>query len=290
MKISFDRGRYAPATRSAYTVAWQDWERWCADTGDTPLPADPAAIARFLTDRAATHSTSTIQIRLGAIKAAHELSGQPLNVKASEIRDAWAEIRRTKGTASKPKDALAIDEIKRVVRCIPPNRLQDRAVLLIGFASVMRRSELAALNVEDLQFNGDLIITIRRSKTDKGGAGATVAVARTNSELCPVAALEAWLAHSGITEGAVFRSRAGDRMVPRKVADIAKQWAKKAGYDPAKIGAHSLRRGGITSMFMAGGDLKSIMGVSRHSSSDMALRYVQAETAQNNPAIRLLKL
>ena len=290
MQIDLERGRWSPATRASYAISWADFTRFMDQRGSVPLPATAQAIADFLTARAAKLSTSTLSGRLAAIVAVHSLYGHALDVKGSVIKDAWAEIRRQKGTAKKPKDALAIADIRRIMRGIPADRLQDRAVMLIGFGSAMRRSELVALDVEDLEFSPeDVTITIRRSKTDKTGKGEHVAVARSGTDMCPVAALERWLSHASITEGAVFRT-GHNRMQPRQVATITKRWAQNAGYLARDIGAHSLRRGCITTMHEAGIDLKSGMELSRHRTPAIYLGYVQKHDVKANPAIKALRV
>jgi site-specific recombinase XerC len=58
-----------------------------------------------------------------------------------------------------------------------PKGFRDRALLLRGFAGAFRRSMLVALNVEDLQYcDGGLRVTIRKSKTDQEGVGATIGI------------------------------------------------------------------------------------------------------------------
>ena len=218
------------------------------------------------------------------------LYGNTINVKATVIRDAWAEIRRAKGTASTPKTAIDDKAIRLIVGKMPADLLQERAVLLVAFSSAMRRSELVALNVDDLSFSDDgCAITIRHSKTDKSGKGEVIGIPRSDGELCAVAALEAWLKHAGITEGAVFQSK-GRRMAARRVADIAKQWASRVGFSAAEIGAHSLRRGCITTMNERGIDLKSGMQHSRHKTPTIYLGYVQRKQAMDNPAMKALRL
>jgi site-specific recombinase XerC len=84
--------------------------------------------------------------------------------------------------------------------------LRDRAVLLVGFAGAFRRSELVALNVEDLEESEQgFKVIIRHSKTDQEGAGQTIAIMR-GSMACPVAALKVWLEAAGNTSGPIFRS------------------------------------------------------------------------------------
>lgn len=147
---------------------------------------------------------------------------------------------------------------------------RDRAMLLLGFAGAFRRSELAALNVEDLTFGANGVdVLIRRSKTDQEGAGKTVAVPH-GTHLLPVQALQAWLAAADITQGPIFRavSRSGtvgtDAITGHTVANVVKRYAELAGLDVAGFSGHSLRAGIVTSAADRGADLNRIMDVSRH--------------------------
>jgi site-specific recombinase XerD len=82
--------------------------------------------------------------------------------------------------------------------------LRDRA-LLLGFGGALRRSELVALDVEDIQeTETGLLVKIRGSKTDQERAGATVAIAR-GDVACPAKAVREWLDAAGIEAGPIFR-------------------------------------------------------------------------------------
>ena len=82
-------------------------------------------------------------------------------------------------------------------------RLRSRDRLFAGWA----RSKLVALEVADLGFEPEgVVLTIRRSKTDREGAGATVAVPLGAEEgSYPVGALRRWLEAAATSEGRVFR-------------------------------------------------------------------------------------
>ncbi len=84
--------------------------------------------------------------------------------------------------------------------------MRDRALLLVGFAGALRRSELVALDHEDVRFTKDgLVLRICSSKGDQEGEGADVGVARgSRPGTCPVRAVEAWLRRAGIKYGPVF--------------------------------------------------------------------------------------
>ncbi len=294
--IDFDRGRWAPATRASYRGSWQRFCRFCAERSVEsfpakiePFPAKPQTIADFLKAEAETHSTATVSSRLAAIVGVHKIKGRRVRVSETIVRDVWSEIRRAKGTAKKPKAALDDKAIKRLIAAMPPEAVRDRAIILFAYASLMRRSEIAALNREDIDITDTaMIITVRRSKADKAGKGEDVAVRRTGTDYCPVGALEAWLTAADVESGALFRNRDGTRIIGRTVADVAKKWGAKAGLDPRGIGAHSFRRGGITAMFNHGAKIEDIMRVSRHKTVGIALGYVEAQRAEANPATAAL--
>jgi site-specific recombinase XerD len=159
--------------------------------------------------------------------------------------------------------------------------LRNRAIILLGFAGAFRRSELVALNVEDLEESPEgMLVTLRRSKTDQEGLGRRVAIPR-GEIACPVGALRAWIDAAGITEGAIFRrifnkraQRITDRrLAPRNVAAIVKQGAARLGFDPSTFGGHSLRAGFVTSAVKRGANLIKITDVTGHRSLEMLKTY-----------------
>jgi integrase len=101
-------------------------------------------------------------------------------------------IRRRFGARQEAKAAILTPELRRMVRALPATLagVRDAAMLLVGFAGAFRRSELAALDREDLDF-GDLglILAIRRSKTDQAGIGRKTRAVAPDLEIAPVAAV-----------------------------------------------------------------------------------------------------
>jgi integrase len=160
--------------------------------------------------------------------------------------------------------------------------VRDHALLLLGFAAALRRSELVALSVADVAFVPEgLVLTIRSSKTDQYKAGVTVAVALGKTpETCPVRCLRAWMRAGRIDAGLLFRSidrwgHVGDGMSDKAVALLMKKYAERAGLDPAVFSGHSLRAGLATSAAMAGAGERQIMRQTRHKSEAMVRRYVR---------------
>jgi hypothetical protein len=116
----------------------------------------------------------------------------------------------------------------------------------------IRRSELVALDVEDLEESElGFKVAIRHSKTDQEGTGQIIAIGR-GSVACPVVALKTWLAAAGITSGAIFRSvrkggAVGGRLSAQAVAHVVKDYAERVELDPALFAGHSKRSGFLTS-------------------------------------------
>jgi integrase len=223
---------------------------------------------------------------MAAIGAAHKAIGleSPASMRHGAVASVWAGIRRTHGTAQNAKAPVLVDDLRAMVRNLRPGLIgiRDRALLLLGFAGAFRRSELVALNLEDVQVTSDgLVITLRRCKTDQEGEGRKVGVPYgSNPETCPVRALRAWQETSSIEGGALFRSinrhgQIGSRLSGYAVALIVKRYASAAGLDRAAYSGHSLRAGLATSAAIAGASERSIMAQTGHRSAAMVRRYIR---------------
>ena len=100
------------------------------------------------------------------------------------------------GTAPIRKAPITAERVRAMAAAAPETLagLRDRALLLLGFAAALRRSELVALNVEDLEeTEGGLCIRIVRSKTDQEGQGTIIAIV-PGSVACPIKSIRSWLA------------------------------------------------------------------------------------------------
>ncbi len=148
--------------------------------GISHLPANPEVVATFISSEAATGiRPSTIGRRLAAIRYAHRLAGEPTPTDAELVGVTMRGIRRTVGSAKVKKAPATAPRINDMLQHIPDSLTgkRDRALLLLGFAAALRRSELVALQVSDLELSADgARVLIRRSKTDKEGHGRTVGI------------------------------------------------------------------------------------------------------------------
>jgi site-specific recombinase XerD len=295
----FAKASKAPATKAAYDSDFRIFDAWCRARGLNALPAAPSTVCAFLAAQAGLGKrASTLGRRLAAIGYIHKLAGEPNPVRDETIKATLSGIRRTIGAAPVRKKAATSDiVIAMASRAETLRQVRDRAIVLLGFAGAFRRSELVALDVDDLEETPEgLLITIRRSKTDQEGMGRKVAIPR--GELaCPVEAVMAWLGAAGITEGAVFRrvwnkrhQRVGaDRLEPRNVAAIVKAGAARLGLDATAFGGHSLRAGFVTSAAKRGANLFKICDTTGHKSLEMLRIYTRdAELFANHAGAGLL--
>jgi integrase len=192
----------ADNTRRAYQGDLLDFQHW----GGT-IPCTSETLAAYIADRAGIHSTYTITRRVVGISRAHVSQGLPDPAKTDLVRVVLRGVRKTHG---KPQH-LAAPLLKHGLLSILPlmsgtKGIRDRALILLGFAAALRRSELVALDVTDLQFVSEgFVVHVRRSKTDQVGEGREIAVPWGRTSACPVKAVRAWLTLAQITDGAIFR-------------------------------------------------------------------------------------
>lgn len=271
------------ATRRCYRSDFAIFRTWCAPRGVSALPATPESVAAFLATEAERGiKASTIGRRCAAIKFAHKIAGHsPVPTDDERVKATVRGIRRTYGAAVRKKSPALAELIIPMARTGDGLKaLRDRALLLLGFAGAFRRSELVALDCEDIEeTESGLKITIRHSKTDQESTGQTIAVPR-GSVACPVRALRAWQNAASITHGPIFRSirkggRVGARLSGQSVADFVKEYAERIGLDSTMFAAHSLRSGFLTSAAKKGANVFKLMAQSRHKSTDTLAGYIR---------------
>lgn len=301
---AFAEGSKAKNTQRAYRADWEDFTTWCSARSPAPssLPATPATVALYLTDLAQRLKVATLTRRLSSISQAHQLAGHPSPTGDIAVRTVFAGIRRKLGARQTGKAPATADEIRAMLRALEDvendtQRLRDRAIILVGFACASRRSELVALNVEDLQFRAEgVVVTLERSKTDQEGEGRPIGIPHgRSSDVCPVLALRAWLDRAGIDRGPIFRAvhRGGsvqpDRLCDKAVTLVVKRAARAAGLDHRRFAGHSLRAGLATAAAAAGVDERTIMAQTGHRSVKMVRRYIRdGNVFRQNAAAGLL--
>lgn len=300
MAFEFSRSR-APRSTELYETCWRDWARFCASIDASPLPARVDDVLDWLRAREPTHSTSALSARKSAIVAAHrdarallsEDARQPYMLENDDkLKLGWKEILRRKGNRHTPRAPLCSPELTRVIDQLPSGLegVMAKAILLVGFSCALRRSEIAALNRDDIEFTDlAMFVHIRRSKTDQSGQGVTLKAKRSGKTTCPVAAMEKWVADAKIDAGPLFQHpkfKERRRISNELAYIIVKKYGALAGYDPKRLGAHSLRRGFGTEVLRAKVPLPDSMEAMRHKTVGVHVGY--GEAMQNNSALDVL--
>jgi site-specific recombinase XerD len=276
----------APSTLRAYASDWRIFSAWCAEHGVEALPSTGETLALFLAAEAdAGRKASTIARRAAAVAAYHQAAGFEAPTRTPQVRAVSSGIRRTIGTRQAAKGALAPSELRAMLATLDASTLagkRDAALLLVGFAGALRRSELVALDSADVDERPEgLVLTIRRSKTDQEAAGRVVGIPYAkDSALCPVLALRRYRDAAAITTGPLFRrlnrwGTLGAALTAQSVALVVKRAAAAAGLDANRFAGHSLRAGLATAAAAAGASERAIMAQTGHRSIVVARRYIR---------------
>jgi integrase len=292
-------------TKRAYSRWWTDFEDWCAVEGRTSLPATPETLADYvsaLCDRKPGRlGASSIEQAIAVVQARHRMAGHRGEPDTDGARRVLKTHRREladNGRRAKEAVPISVKVLQAMIEATPVEDehgepltagLRDRCALVLGFAMMARRSEVAALNISDVAFteNG-LEILIRSSKTDQSAKGAVVKIPKgTRKTTNPVRVVRAWLdalERQGITEGRLLRAvdrhgKARGSISPDGVNRIVRGAAERAQLEnAAKFTAHSLRAGGATAAWKGGAPVSQIAKHGRWApDSPTVHRYIRAE-------------
>lgn len=276
-------------TQRAYKADLKDFNEWCEMNGQIPFPVSPETLAAYVSHLADTCKWATINRRLAAISKLHQLNNLETPTQNRIFRIVMEGIKRAKGIRQKQAPAFKLNILKQLLRDfdIETNaNLRNKALLLLGFTGAFRRSELVALNVEDLNFTEDgLIVSMQKSKTNQYGDYEEKAIFYSpETVLCPIRTLQGWIQRLEKTSDALFvRVRKGDKMTLDRLTDKTVNDLVKT-YFGDEFSAHSLRASFITIAKINGADDSEIMRQSKHKTSAMIQRYTRIEDIKKHNA------
>jgi site-specific recombinase XerD len=282
-------------TRRAYERNLREFTAWCASENRTALPATGQTLAEFVAHLAAEgKAPSSVEQAVATIRTAHRFAGytdQPETSAARLVLRSHRRERAGQGERKRKAPPMVLDALRAMIDATDPATAagaRDRLLLVLGFALMGRRSELAALDLADVVDTADgLLVHIRMSKTDQDAVGEEVAVPRgTHEDTDPVRLLRAWrlhLAAVGIESGRLLRSvdrhgRIGEGISPAGINRVVRAAAVRAKLPSAeKYTAHSLRAGGATASYKAGAPVSVIARHGRWAeNSPVVLGYIRA--------------
>lgn len=298
------------ARDSTERVYGQDWRHFDAyvrarsGAETVPLPPDPRWFEAYVADQVAgldeslvermaalgvrtrqpKPSVRTIRRRLNSISVVLTIKGHPVPVSGRTINLMLRRYRQAEAVQRRPHRAITADVLEHLVATCDdaPRGRRDRAILLVGFAlGGRRRSELASLQAADVTpMESGYWVRLATSKTDTWSDGEIFRLEGKAAD-----ALADWLAvapRSGVLFRSIHRSgRMGKGITAEAIYQMVKKRAKRAGYDPAEFGAHSLRSGFMTEAAKQGMALPVAMEQSGHRSVAVASRYYRMALYQN---------
>ncbi len=278
-------------TIRAYQADFSDFSNFCKTNNFSSLPTDPKIVALYLTHLSSSCKYSTLKRRLASIKVIHRLKGHYIDTKHPIISENLMGIKRKLGVKQISKKPILLNDLKLIIQAVTDEKnelkkIQNKALILIGFAGGFRRSELVSIEYDDVDFvNEGVKINIKKSKTDQVGIGMIKAIPYfENTKFCPVVSLKEWINYAKINSGRIFK------ISDKSVALIIKKYALISGLDYSKYAGHSLRSGFATSTAETGADERSIMAMTGHKTTQMVRRYIQEANLFKNNALNKIKI
>ena len=282
-------GAYAPETIRAYRNDFTKFIRYCHAENLEALPADPLTVASFISHLSEnkTHS-ATIRRSIAAIATIHMLNNYPTPTTHSEVKISVRKMHRAMGRYCRQANAINRDIVEDMVAATNDSLwgYRDRALLLVAYDTMCRRSELVNICVEDIDTQlldrknniHSTVIFIGRSKTDQESSGKWLPISKNASR-----AIDKWLEVSGIKQGKLFRGIGSAQTLTEglhsgQVCRIYKRLARRAGLEPnfvEHVSGHSMRVGAAQDLLLSGASLPMMMVKGRWSKPDTVMRYVE---------------
>ena len=287
-------GAFSPNTERAVRADVQVFKAWCRRNRRAAFPASPDTVAAFVDDMAGIKTPATVRRYASSIATLHKALQQANPLESARVRFALQRMHRRRGRRQAQVQGLTWPLRKRLLEAAGDRLidLRDRALLTVGYDTLLRRAELVSLEVTDLleDMDGTATLLVRSGKTDPEGRGAMLYLAHDT-----VQTVKAWLARSGVGAGRLFRSVRKDGTVGAKldasqVPRIYKRMARRAGLPDDVVdtlAGHSTRVGAVQDMIACGIELPAILQSGRWKSARMVQRYGERLLARRSGAAQL---
>lgn len=276
-------GAYSARTLGGYAADLEIFEAWCGRAGVSAAPAAASTVAAFVTNQGRGVAPQTVQRRLAAIGRVHRLLELPDPCKSDDVALALRRGLRAHGRPARQSLGLSAALRDRLIGACPGTLkgLRDRAIIAVGYDTLCRRGELAALQVRDIAplASSGAKVTVRQAKNDPLARGDFGYLSADG-----LAHLERWLTAAKLVEGPIFRptfkSTVGQKAIdPRTINRVLQDAATSAGCSAAivrRLTAHSLRVGPAQDLAIAGRSILQIMRAGRWRHPDAVSDYVRS--------------
>ena len=291
------RGAFSENTERAVRSDVGIFTDWCERRGVAALPATTDTVVSFIDAMAQIRAPATVRRYVFSIATLHKAIQLQDPLKRTRVKLALARMYRKRGRRQEQVQGLTWPLRERLLKACGERLIDDRnqALLAVAYDTLLRRSELVALEVSDLlvEMDGSGTLLVQRGKTDPTGEGALQYLAPDTLRLVKV-----WLKRSGVFQGRLFRSLRKDGQVGTKLDDsqvprIYKGMARAAGLSEEvveNLSGHSARVGAAQDMIACGIELPAILQAGRWKSTAMVHRYGERLLAKRSGAARLAEL
>jgi site-specific recombinase XerD len=279
-------GAYAPSTIRAYKTSFERFILFCESTEASPLPAEPQNVAQFISKLTASGlKSSSIRIIVAAISSIHKLNLLNDPTQHPMVKIELRRMHRTLGRFSQQAFGITTPVLEKMLSATTSNLrgVRDRALLLLAYDSLCRRSELVSLMITDIQIEeldsqARMKIRFRKSKTDQELQGRWIHLSVRSAD-----AITAWINQAKLGDGYLFRgiNNAIDithELKCSQINRIYKRLAKDAKLPKEvinHISGHSMRVGAAQDLLKSGASMPMIMNRGRWSKTDTVMRYLE---------------
>ena len=288
------RGALSRNTERALRADVQIFAAWCRRHFRAAFPADVATVVAFVDDMGRVKTPATVRRYVSSIATLHRGLRQPSPLDSSSVRFALKRMHRRRGRRQAQVRGLTWPLRNRLLEATGDRLIdaRDRALLAVGYDTLLRRTELVSLEVPDLleEIDGTATLLVRSGKTDADGRGATLYLARDTVQL-----VTTWRELGGVHGGRLFRSvrkddAVGEKLDASQVPRIYKRMARRAGLPDDivdTLAGHSTRVGPVQDMIACGIELPAILQSGRWKTTRMVQRYGERLLARRSGAAQL---
>ncbi len=273
-------GAFAQNTIRAYRSDFIQYQNWCLQNNQEPIPATAETMAMYVDYLSENNKSATIRRRINSLGTVLKLSKNHDPTKQPEVILALKRMHRKIGWAQQQATPLTKSLLNQLLNnCDKSIRgLRNKVLLRLGYETMRRRSELCIFKFEDLDQapNGKPIIRLNFSKTDQFGTGKVLPISEELLNL-----LETWKEIVG-DEGSILRSinkhgHIGNNLNPASISTILKTLQKelKSGPNEQPLSGHSFRVGAALDLLEQGEPLEKIMLRGGWQTDSTAIKYLR---------------